>query len=147
MVKFADAKVGAKVMVDPKVRSVSGHNYSIGAVYTITTRGSKSGTDGQNTCVRMIDETTGWTGNNICISEITLADASRAAKADRLEKEADELEKRAKNLRKEVAHLRKYKDENDELAHLIAEVFTTGADPAVIYKVLNKFGVKASIRE
>jgi hypothetical protein len=73
---------------------------------------------------------------------------SRTEHAEVLEADADAFEKEAAEMRAKAIGLRKYKDDTDELAHLIAEVSDVAGRAnlaAAIYKVLTKFNVKASI--
>jgi len=114
------------------VRNGGGHNYMVGKVYVFNTTSGNSVTltDPENKC----------TGNWANFGDVELV-ATRAEEADMLQEEVDNMTKKIVEMTDQIARLRKYKDDNDELAHLISETIKSDGSPASIYTLLTKFKV------
>lgn len=124
--EFKKLKKGDRVKV---VVMSGGHNYEVGRTYTVR---SISG------IYLAAQDRHGWVGNNLTAECVEFAYKTRAEEADYLESEAKRLNKEAKEMLAKVVLLRKYKDDNDELAHTIADAMKSNGSPETIYAILQK---------
>lgn len=124
---FVSGKTKVKVMCN-----TTGHNYPLGKTYLFYNASGNS--------ISLTDPDTKWLGTWAGIVDCEIL-VSRAEEADALQFEVDKMTAEIATMTDQIARLRKYKDDNDELAHLVSETIKSDGSPASIYTLLTKFRV------
>lgn len=129
-------------------RCLHGHGYKIGGSYRI------SSISGNQIYLKTIDNK-GLSCGYVMSDEIEPAYQTRAEKAAWLEanilpaKEAElaALMKEVEDLKAKIVRYQEFSTNEEEVAHLISQIFKTGGDETAIVDVLKKTGILANKEE